>query len=76
MLILKPKTMRHLIEIRETKNQREKRNIRWSLSASKKLLGLGLMIDTYPPIADRRKWFQAEFKLLFVEGWIVVYKTK
>ena len=61
-------------QLRETKNQRE--NIRWELSASKKLLGLGLMVDTYPPIADRRKWFQAEFKLLFVAGWIVVYKTK
>ena len=60
--------------LRETKNQRE--NIRWELSASKKLLGLGLMIDTYPPFGDRGKWFQAEFKLLFFAGWIVVYKTK
>ena len=51
-------------------------SIRWNVYTSKKLLGLGIMIDTYPPIADRDKWFQAELKLLFVGGWIVVYKEE
>ena len=51
------------------------RNIEWNVYTSKKLLGLGLMVDTCPPIADREKYFQAEFKLLFVAGWVVIYKT-
>jgi hypothetical protein len=51
------------------------KNIEWNVYTSKKLLGLGLMVDTYPPIADREKYFQAEFKLLFVAGWVVIYKT-
>ncbi|MCF8494764.1 MAG: hypothetical protein K9G65_05185 [Rickettsiaceae bacterium] len=50
------------------------KNIEWNVYTSKKLLGLGLIIDTYPPIADKEKWFQVELKLLFVGGWIVVYK--
>jgi hypothetical protein len=50
------------------------KNNRCNIYTSKKLLGLGLMVDTYPPIADREKWFQVELKLLFVAGWVVVYK--
>jgi hypothetical protein len=49
--------------------------IEWHTFTSKKLVGLGLMIDTYPPIADREKYFQAEFKFLFVGMWIVFYKN-
>lgn len=51
------------------------KSIRWNLYTSKKLLGFGFMLDTYPPIGDREKWFETEFKLMFVGGWVVVYKT-
>ena len=51
-------------------------DIRWNIYTSKKLLGLGFMLDTYPPIADKEKWFQAELKLLFIAGWVIIYKTK
>lgn len=50
-----------------------KNRIRYNVYTSKKLLGIGILLDTDPPQESRPVILTVQFILLFFSGWLVVY---
>jgi len=54
---------------------KEINNIRYYYYFSKKMVGIGFMLNTDPAFAMREVSFEIDFKFMFVGFWIVKFKN-